>query len=184
MENKLIPPAKGMLLVSEPFLPDPHFHRSVVLLVEHNEEGTVGLVLNQPTELSISDLFEDFPDDQPVCIGGPVSRDSLLFIHSFPSLEGSAEIMPGVFWGGDFEQLRFLLGESLADPDGIRYFAGYSGWGPGQLEQELEQKSWLVVPALSIDIFSRTEELWKNVLRRMGPAFRHYGNAPEDVQLN
>ena len=180
----MLKPEKGTLLVSEPFLPDPHFHRSVVLLVEHNDEGTVGLVLNQETDLIISDLFDDIEASQKVYIGGPVARDKLLFLHNHPALSESEPVMPGLYWGGDFEMLKFLLNEGLMEANSVKFFAGYSGWGPGQLQEELKQKSWIVAPAKPADVFGEADELWKQVLLRLGPAFRHYGNAPDDVSLN
>jgi putative transcriptional regulator len=183
-EDGILKPEKGMLLISEPFLNDPNFHRSVVLLTEHNEHGSVGLVLDQISTLKINDLFDDIESENPVYVGGPVSRNSLLFIHALPGIPDSEEVMPGIYWGGDFEMLKFQLNEKIADDKLARFFAGYSGWAPGQLEAELEQKSWIVANAIFNDIFSPTADLWKRVLRRQGPEFSYLGNAPEDVSLN
>ena len=183
MKIPFISPQKGCLLISEPFLPDPNFYRTVVLITEHNEEGSVGLVLNQPGDLNIQDLFEDLSVEAPVFVGGPVSRNSMLFLHEHEGLEGAEPVLPGLFWGGDFEMLKFLINENLLHGR-VKYFVGYSGWGPGQLQSELEQKSWIVAPARLEDVFAESNELWKSVLTRLGPAFRHLGNAPEDVQMN
>lgn len=179
----LIPPDKGTLLISEPFLPDPNFHRSVIILTEHNEQGSVGLVLNHPGNLCIRDLFEDLDSDAPVFVGGPVSRNSMLFMHEYAELEGAEQVLPGLYWGGDFEILKLLVNAGLLEGK-IKFFAGYSGWGPGQLQRELEQKSWIVAPGLPKDVFIESGQLWKNVLGQLGPDFRHLGNAPEDVQMN
>lgn len=179
----MFPVKKGCLLISEPFLPDPNFYRSVVLITEHNAQGSVGLVLNQRGDLHIQDLFADLHTEAPVFMGGPVSRDSMMFLHEHEELEGAEPVMPGLYWGGDFEIMRFLNNEGLLHGR-VKYFVGYSGWGPGQLQSELEQKSWIVTPALPEDVFSETANLWKTALSRLGPDFRHLGNAPEDVQLN
>jgi len=164
----LIPPGKGTLLISEPFLPDPNFHRSVVMLTEHNEQGSVGLVLNHPGNLCIRDLFEDLDSDATVFVGGPVSRNSMLFMHEYAELEGAEQVLPGLYWGGDFEILKLLV----------------NAGGPGQLLSELEQKSWIVAPGMPEDVFIESGTLWKNALGQLGPDFRHLGNAPEDVQMN
>ncbi|MFM7766147.1 MAG: YqgE/AlgH family protein [Sphingomonadales bacterium] len=179
----LISPEKGVLLISEPFLPDPNFHRSVVMLTEHDEQGSVGLVLNHPGNLGIRELFEDLDTDAPVFVGGPVSRNSMLFMHEHGELAGAEQVLPGLYWGGDFEMLKLLVNAGLLHGK-IKFFAGYSGWGPGQLQGELEQKSWIVAPGLPKDVFTESGQLWKNVLTQLGPEFRHLGNAPEDVQLN
>lgn len=176
--------AKGRLLVSEPFLPDPNFFRTVVLLTEHNREGSVGLVLNQPTSKYINELFEDIVCNNIVYLGGPVGKNSMLFLHRNESLLGAEKVLPGMFWGGDFEMLKFQINENLMSVQDVLFFAGYSGWGPGQLRTELEQKSWIVAPADAELIFTEPDNLWKSVLSRLDPEFRHLGNAPEDVQMN
>jgi putative transcriptional regulator len=179
----MLSPQKGTLLISEPFLADSNFYRTVVLLTEHNETGSVGLVLNQQGDAGIQDLFEDIHANAPVFVGGPVSLSSMLFLHEHAELEGAEPVLPGLYWGGDFEMLKFLLREDLLQGR-VKYFVGYSGWGPGQLQAELEQKSWIVAPARLEDVFAEPNELWKTELTRLGSAYRHLGNAPEDLQMN
>lgn len=148
-------------------MPDPNFYRTVVLITEHNDEGSVGLVLNQPGDLNIQDLFEDLLVEAPVFVGGPVSRNSMPFLHEYEGLEGAESVLPGLFWGGDFEMLKFLNNEGLLHGR-VKYFAGYSGWGPGQLQSELEQKSWIVAPAFRDDVFSESGDLGKRCWRAWG----------------
>jgi putative transcriptional regulator len=180
----MIAPAKGKILISEPFLPDPNFHRSVILLVEHDENGSLGYVLNQPTGLVCQDLFEDFNCRETVFLGGPVGRDYFHMLHTYDKLEEAVEIMPGLYRGGDFEAVKFLYNEGLTDKMQFRFFAGYSGWGTGQLEEEILQKSWIVVDGDPAFVFSSDPNLWKQVLRERGKEFAWLSNAPDDVNLN
>ena len=181
-------PAKGRFLVARPYLRDPNFWRSVVLLTEHNEEGTVGFVLNRPIEYKLSDLVEGFPQfDAPVFLGGPVGTDSLHFIHRLPELvsENDREIAPGVFWGTSFEQLKYGILSGSIDPEQIRLFVGYSGWGPHQLEGELKTKSWFVSKSdLDMAFGEKPGELWRTVLQSMGDRYRVISHYPEDPSMN
>jgi putative transcriptional regulator len=174
----------GSLLISEPFLPDPNFHRTVILVLEHGDEGSVGLVLNQKGNVKLNALFEETSLENWVYVGGPVGKNNLLYVHTVHNLSDAAMITPGLFWGGNFEHLKLLFEENLVSDAKIRFFAGYSGWSPGQLEAELDAKSWIVAQGQIEDVFCDDEMLWKNVLHRLGGEFRWLGNAPEDVSLN
>src|SRR4051812_7535524 len=139
--NKL-KPEKGRLLISEPFLPDPNFERTVVLLCDHNEEGSFGFVLNKPSIVKVSEVMDSIHNlDEIVYVGGPVQQDSLHFIHRNIKLEGAIEICDGICWGGSFESLVLMAETKQVAAQDIRFFLGYSGWGPGQLETELEEES-------------------------------------------
>ncbi len=184
--NKL-KPEKGRLLISEPFLPDPNFERTVVLLCEHNEEGSFGFVLNKPSILKVNEVMEDLEQlDNLVYIGGPVQQDTMHFIHRNVSIENAVEIVNGIYWGGSFENLMLLLDTSQATADDIRFFLGYSGWGPGQLNDELEQDSWIVCDFVSDQLLFDTspEVMWKKALENMGGRFSVYSNYPVDPRLN
>src|SRR6187402_846369 len=123
-------PEKGRLLISEPFLPDPNFERTVVLLCEHNEDGSFGFVLNKPSVLKIGEVMENILElDEIVYIGGPVQQDTLHFIHRKGPLDKAVEIIDGIHWGGSFEDLIISVNaKQIANTD-IRFFLGYSGWG-------------------------------------------------------
>lgn len=177
-------PHKGCFLVSEPFLPDPDFYRTVILVAEHNEAGTVGYVLNHETVLTVSDLFDDFPSESKVYLGGPVGQNSFHYLHGIEGLPEAGGVLPGLYWGGDFNQLKFLMESGLVNDHQIRFFAGYSGWGAGQLEQEIEQKSWIVVEGNADLVFMSGEDMWKQVLADHGGKFSWMSNAPGDVNLN
>lgn len=181
------PPAKGRLLVSEPFLPDPYFRRTVVLLCDHNAEGSFGFVLNRRMELTINDLMQDFPPvNAQVGIGGPVQSGELYYLHTLGAhVPGSVEVIDGVSMGGDYEQLRAMLATDPRLSKHVRFFVGYSGWGPDQLQKELNERSWLVAKATKRRIMeTRTEAIWRDTLRGMGKAFAPLANFPEDPTLN
>lgn len=180
-------PAKGRFLLARPFLADSNFWRTVVLLVEHGDEGTVGFVLNKPTEHRLNELFPDLPAfDAPLYLGGPVATDSLQFIHRIPDLdEDDQEIRPGVYWGANFEALRPLILSGQLGPNDVRFFLGYSGWEVNQLDMELKMKSWFVSDPKSSFTFSEDpENLWKDILQTMGDRYRVISHYPEDPILN
>ncbi|HEY0740912.1 MAG TPA: YqgE/AlgH family protein [Chryseosolibacter sp.] len=185
-KNK-IAPEKGRLLISEPFLPDPNFERTVVLLCEHNDEGSFGFVLNKPSILKVTEVLEEVLSlDSIVYVGGPVQQDTLHFIHRNSSVANAIEIASNVYWGGDFETLVTMVDTSQIPADDIRFFLGYSGWGPGQLEAELEQDSWIVCNFINEQLLFDTEPqvMWRKALESMGGRFSVYSNYPTDPRLN
>jgi putative transcriptional regulator len=180
-------PAKGRLLVSGPYLSDPYFRRTVVLLCDHNEEGSFGFVLNRHMEMNVSDLVDNMPPiGSKVSIGGPVQSGDLYYIHTLgPHIEGSQEIVHGVYMGGEYEQLRAIMTTDPKLSRHVRFFVGYSGWGSDQLEGELEDKSWLITPGDKRTIMNtRSRDLWGETLRAMGKEFAPLANFPEDPTLN
>jgi putative transcriptional regulator len=187
MATRMKIPAKGNILLSEPFLKDPNFARSVVLLTEHNEEGSIGFILNKPITYKINEIVEDFPEfDAPVYMGGPVQRDSLHFIHRIEALaEEGDEVAPGVYWGGDFEKLKRMIRLGIVQSSDIRFFVGYSGWGPKQLEGEMEMKSWIVGNRPDKFAFAdRSDSLWGEILQAMGGKYKAMAHYPVDPSLN
>jgi len=181
-------PEKGDLLISEPLMLDNNFSRTVVLLCEHNESGTFGFVLNRPTELTVSQIMEDFDHSaNPVYIGGPVQQDTLHYIHHVPELLADGrEIKNGIYWGGNFEQLKFHLESKEIKQDDIKFFVGYSGWDEGQLADELKVNSWILSKNADIGQIFHTEpdKLWKDTLKKMGGKYRMFSNYPVDPRLN
>lgn len=182
-----IKPEKGRLLISEPFLPDPNFERTVVLLCEHNDEGSFGFVLNKPSILKVSEVMEDLTDlENLVYVGGPVQQDTLHFIHRNATLENAVEIVERIYWGGAFENLMLLLETHQVNSKDIRFFLGYSGWGPGQLDAELDQDSWIVCDYVTDQLLFDTgpDVMWRKALENMGGRFSMYSNYPVDPRLN
>jgi putative transcriptional regulator len=182
-----VDPARGKLLVSEPYLPDPNFERTIILLCEHNEEGSFGFVMNKPSLARLGDVMEDFKAfDTPVFIGGPVQQDTLHYIHRIPKLEDSTPIMEGVYWGGNFDQLVSLIETKQVASSDIKFFLGYSGWSVGQIDEELKEDSWIVCDRANEELLFdiKPEAMWQYTLRTMGGRFSVYSNYPEDPRLN
>jgi putative transcriptional regulator len=183
----MIKPAPGILLIADPFLKDPNFLRTVVFLCEHKEEGSFGFVLNRKYENTLNELIPGLDDLKlPVFYGGPVQMDTIHFLHQYPDeIPGSEEVMKGVYWGGDFETVVIMLKNGSIHPDKIRFYIGYSGWSDGQLNTELEEKSWLTVEGTRKLIFHRNyEEIWKDSLKQLGGDYEMMINFPIDPQLN
>lgn len=180
-------PEKGRLLISEPFLPDPNFERTVVLLCEHNEDGSFGFVINKPSILKLNEAVEDITTlEATVFVGGPVQQDTLHFLHRNTSIDNAVRIRDEIFWGGDFEHLMSLVDTVSLKPSDIRFYLGYSGWGPGQLEKELEDDSWIVCDYVTDELLFDTEPaaIWRKALDSMGGRFSVYAKYPLDPRLN
>jgi putative transcriptional regulator len=177
----------GVILIAQPLLGDVNFDKSVVLLTDHNPKGSVGFILNRPTNFQLNSLLLDFPAiDGNVFYGGPVQDDSLFFIHRKGDLiPGGQPIANGWFWGGDLEPLKELISSGLISASDIRFYLGYSGWGAAQLKEELEQNSWLVQPSQLINPFdANPQSMWQNIMRQQGKEYRLWLNAPSDPNWN
>jgi putative transcriptional regulator len=177
----------GKLLVSEPFMQDPYFKRAVILLTEHNEKGSFGLIINKPIPMYLNEALENAPAfDSRLSLGGPVQKETLHYLHQLGDIiPNSTEVMDGVFWGGDFETIKDLIKSGQIQPGDIRLFVGYSGWAEGQLDSEMKSKSWIVAKTDKKQLFNeKSENLWTSVLERMGGNYAHLVNLPEDPRLN
>jgi putative transcriptional regulator len=177
----------GRLLISEPFMQDPYFKRSVVLLTEHSEGGSFGLILNKPIPMYLHEAIENAPAfDSRLSLGGPVQKETLHYLHKLGNLiPNSTEIMDGVYWGGDFETIKELMITGKILPGDIRLFVGYSGWAEGQLQSEMSTKSWIVGRAKMEFLFTdKPDQLWNQILRNMGNPYSYMVNLPEDPRLN
>jgi putative transcriptional regulator len=180
--------AAGRLLISEPFMLDPNFKRAVILLTEYAEAGAMGFILNHQSEYLLGDVLPDVSYSEiPVYSGGPVAANTLHFIHCIPQkIEGGIEICDGIFWGGDFEKAKELVSSYGINEHEIKFFMGYSGWTPSQLDEELQENSWIVAEKCSAaTIFSGSEQnMWREVVISLGQRFAHIANFPENPQLN
>jgi putative transcriptional regulator len=176
---------KGQLLVAGPSLLDPNFRRTVVLVGEHTDEGALGVVLNRASEATVEDAVPELSalidDEELVHVGGPVQPAAIVVVADFADPEQAGALILG--------SVGFLPAE--VDPDTLgelrraRVFAGYAGWGPGQLDEELDEGSWIVAPALAEDVFTvDPEELWSDVLRRKGGPFEVLALMPPDPSAN
>lgn len=186
--NSKLPPTSGCLLLSEPFLQDENFVRSVILLCENNENGAFGLVLNKLSILKVSDLLDDVGFlDLEVYVGGPVEQNTLHFIYwGDPVLHGSVALAEDLWWGGDFDEFVQKFKKGMLDLKNFRFFIGYSGWSEGQLEEELSSNTWIVCDSTYAENIFRSspDDLWRVLLKNMGGDFQVLANYPIDPRLN
>jgi len=185
--KNLIQPAKGKLLIAEPFMQDPYFKRTVVLLCEHNGEGTFGFILNRYIDFELSEILEGIPEfETRVGLGGPVESTNLYYLHTLgEELEGSIQISGNIYLGGNFEQLKLKIMSNEIRPSEIRFFVGYSGWGNEQLDNELKEESWYVTEINGLEFMNTAhEELWSQSLINMGGEYANLVHYPADPNLN
>ena len=183
-----IKPSAGKLLVSEPFLKDPNFQRSVVLIAEHSDAGTLGFVLNHKSNLLLSDILPELEDIHfPVYFGGPVGTDTLHIIHRcYEKMNEGEEIAPGLYYGANLETLRVLAEAGNLREDEVKFFVGYSGWAEEQLVEEIDLNSWIVSDQYHPDVLfsGNEEEVWREVVINLGPKYAHVANFPTNPNLN
>lgn len=184
--SKLSPMA-GRLLIAEPFMFDMYFRRTVVLLIDHSEEGSFGVVLNKPTFIKIKDVVDSFPDvDYPLYSGGPVDINNVYFLHRLSKIiSDGSPVKDDVSWGGDKKEIIQILESNFFDDSQLRVFMGYSSWEPGQLDTELKQKAW-VVADFNPEIVFNTEptKLWSTIVESMGTEYALWKNLPVNPALN
>jgi putative transcriptional regulator len=187
--DKNIPdPKNGDLLISEPFLHDPNFDRTVILVCDNGIEGTFGLVINKTTNLLLAEVMnETINFNSCLNLGGPVEQNTLHYVHRIKvPIDDSIELGNGLYWSGDFNQIKELIANGQVTEEDIKFYLGYSGWSEGQLREELDQQSWFVKPqATSRQIFDMDEEaLWQSILKEMGGKYKVFSNYPSDPRLN
>ena len=177
----------GALLVAEPPMADPNFKRSVILLCEHSTEGSFGLVLNRPSPMQLSEVAGlKLPEGLQLALGGPVQADTLHFLHPFgDEIEGALPVADGIWWGGDLESLLQGIDAERVDARRVRFFLGYSGWGEGQLEEEVAERGWIVLSATDSLVFAEEDdELWRQILRRLGGEYALLSTFPDNPRFN
>jgi putative transcriptional regulator len=188
MAEKKFHSLKSQLLLDSGQLTGSFFHRTVVLICQHDEEGALGLVLNRPTANKVADaLVADLPDnlkEQTLYLGGPVQPTALSYLHG-DSFLPNASVMPNLDLGHSLESLVELAG-SFSTTQTVRLFAGYSGWAAGQLEDELKRKAWVTHPAsLDLVFHAESKQLWRRILREKSEWQYHLlAELPDDLSWN
>ena len=184
-EDKI--PDKGKILISEPFLPDSFFSRSIVYLTDHTDQGSVGFILNKKLDLKICDAIEGFDGwEEMLNMGGPVAPDTLHYLHSLGKIiPKSVQVDKNIFWGGEIDVIRELIKMGKIKNSQIRFFLGYSGWSAGQLERELKENSWVIASVKSdIILNNRGDDTWKRVLRSLKNKYRMWADFPDSPDMN
>lgn len=185
--NDLLP-AKGSILIAEPFMQDPYFQRSVVLLIEHNRKGSMGFVLNKRLGLVVNDFFPEFEalPEIPVYLGGPVSSDRLFFIHTLGDLvvPEAEKIDEKIYFDGSFEVLKQYIADGCPVEGNIKFFLGYSGWTEDQLAKEIEQNSWVVNHSYGSLFKAEGDAFWKTSIASLGGKYKTWVNYPKEPYYN
>ena len=161
-------PQQGRILISEPLLSDAYFKRSVILITEHSDQGAVGFVLNKPIEIPLN-----------------VAKDTVHFLHTLGNLvTDSVHVIDNIYWGGDFDVLKELIGEGMVKKDQVRFFLGYSGWSPNQLEDEIAENAWIVAEVDPKKLMFEDKNIWKKTLENLGKKYKIWSNFPENPAMN
>jgi len=191
MQNDLIrldEITKGCLLLADPnIINDPYFNRAVILITENSEDEVVGFIINKPLEYNFEDIFSGIGKDYKIYNGGPVNKDNLYYIHNLPDLiPNSIKVSNNLFWGGDFSNVKNLIKDNKIGSNNIRFFSGYSGWTLPQLNNEIKEKSWIITNNRFDDkiLKSKTNEFWKEEIKKLGNDYKIWSNAPENPNLN
>lgn len=182
-----IQPSQGKILISEPFLEDYYFQRAVVLLIDHGSDGSFGVILNKEIITPFQDIIKGMPEiNTNLLLGGPVHQDSIFFLHNMGNkIKDSFEVLPNVYWGGDLEQVKDLIAEDKSVIDNFKFFLGYSGWNPDQLEEEISNSNWLVNTTNCKQVFNNSpSNLWTDNIIKLGSEYTHWLNFPKDPSLN
>ena len=179
---------KGKILIAEPsIIGDISFNRSIILLVEHGNNGSIGFILNKPMNLNISDLIPEIESNFKIYNGGPVQQDNLYFIHKISDLiPESIMISEGLYWSGNFEYVLKLIKKGEIKKNDIRFFLGYSGWDSNQLNNELNNNTWILSEnSHNKNIITAVDEVfWKNKMLDLGGEYSLWSNAPEHPSHN
>ena len=184
-EDKI--PEKGKVLISEPFLSDTFFNRSIVYLTDHTHEGSVGFILNKNLEIKVCDAISGFEGwGEYLSMGGPVAPDTLHYLHNLGDKIPKSVLVDGnIFCGGDIDTIRELIREGSINHTQIRFFLGYSGWSKGQLERELKENSWVIAKVKhEIIMNNKVDDTWKRVLRNFKNKYRMWADFPESPDMN
>jgi putative transcriptional regulator len=178
---------KGKILIADPFLQGPYFERSVVFMAEHNHEGAMGFILNQPTGILVEQAVDQITNCEfPIYYGGPVDDDILFYVHSLGyKIKNSVQINDRLFWGGDFNELCDLIKKNKVRADEIKFFVGYSGWSKLQLENEMENKSWITDELKTSYLFgNHNKKLWNKCLEAKNNNLSLYSKFEHTPSLN
>lgn len=181
-------PRKGRILISEPFLRDSFFQRAVVFLIDHTSDGSMGFVINKRTDLIVNTFFPELSEqpDLPIYLGGPVSSNHLFFLHSLGEtiVPGAVRVKDDLYFGGDFESLKYYIYQGGPIEGKVKFFLGYSGWSEDQLLRELEADSWLVASSNKDILIADGESYWKDAIKLLGDQYKTWTNFPKNPEFN
>ena len=187
IQSNNVLPSRGKILISEPFLRDVTFGRSVILLIDHTEEGSMGLVINKQLPLLLNDIIMEFKyiDEIPLYKGGPIATDTLFYLHTLADIPGAFSICKGLYLNGDFEEIKRYILQGNKISEHIRFFLGYSGWESEQLSNEIRENTWLVSEEKKSYLMkSDTKDMWRKALEKLGSKYETWSRFPQVPTLN
>jgi putative transcriptional regulator len=179
--------SQGQIVVARPLLNDGDFKRTVVLLAEHGRLGSLGFMMNKPMHLTLKDVVSNVYDlTMPVYYGGPVAQNQLFYIHTVGKIiSDSIQIQHNYYWSGNFNEIIDGLKNKLILPSQIRFFIGYSGWGSGQLQEEIKQKAWGLLDSYTAEIINKhPDEIWPEQIARLGNNYKVFANIAQEPSMN
>ena len=187
IQSNNVLPSRGKILISEPFLRDATFGRSVILLIDHTDEGTMGLIVNKPLPIFVNDIIKEFKyiNDIPLYKGGPVATDTLFYLHTLANISGAIPVSKGLYLNGDFDEIKKYILQGNKVDQHIRFFLGYCGWEGEQLNDELKENTWLVSKEDKDYLMnSDTKDMWKEALEKLGSKYEAWSRFPRVPTFN
>ena len=187
IQSNTLNPVIGDVLISEPFMNDFYFRRSVILLIDHNEKGSLGVIFNKRLTIPFNEIVQGFPEFKAdVYLGGPVETDRIFFIHTIGEMiPDSYKISDGLYWSGNVNALKAMIKMDLIKPHEVRFYVGYAGWDSGQLRNELKANTWLVGKFSSKQLLTTIPgKMWKNFVKQMGKRYMLWDKFPVNPSEN
>ena len=187
IQSNNVLPSRGKILISEPFLRDATFGRSVVLLIAHSEEGSMGLIINKQLPIFVNDIIKEFKyiENIPLYKGGPIATDTLLYLHTLADIPCAIPISKGLYLNGDFDEIKKYILQGNKVDRYIRFFLGYSGWESEQLSTELKENTWLVSKEENAYLMNGdTKDMWKQALEKLGSKYETWSRFPQVTTFN
>ena len=187
IQSNNVLPSRGKILISEPFLCDATFGRSVVLLVDHTSEGSMGLIMNKQLPLLVNDVVKEFKylEDIPLYKGGPIGTDTLFYLHTLSQLPGALPVSNGLYLNGDFDEIKKYILQGNKISECIRFFLGYSGWDSELLSNEIRENTWLVSEEeKSYLMKNNIKDMWRKALEKLGSKYETWSRFPQVPTLN
>ncbi|KAB4301522.1 YqgE/AlgH family protein [Bacteroides thetaiotaomicron] len=187
IQSNNVLPSRGKILISEPFLRDATFGRSVVLLIDHTEEGSMGLIINKQLPIFVNDIIKEFKyiENIPLYKGGPIATDTLFYLHTLADIPGAIPISKGLYLNGDFDEIKKYILQGNKVDRYIRFFLGYSGWESEQLSTELKENTWLVSKEENAYLMNGdTKDMWEQALETLGSKYETWSRFPQVPTFN
>lgn len=187
IQSNTLNPVIGDVLISEPFMNDFYFRRSVILLIDHNEEGSLGVIFNKRLTIPFNEIVQGFPEfNADVYLGGPVETDRIFFIHTVGEMIPDSHLISnGLYWSGNINVLKSMIKMDLIKPHEVRFYVGYAGWDGGQLRNELKANTWVVGRFTSKQLLrTMPSKMWSDFVKQIGKRYTLWDKFPVNPSDN